>query len=216
VRPLLNAVLAAFVLGLLAGASSALYRPEPRPADEARLRARALAYYRAAKVFDFRTMASLYTPARQLDEERELRELVAKRSKEFATFQAETKSDLQFSADSIKAEELSLGINGNWATTEGSSAVRLEGEDGRIALEKLVWVQSGGDWWIYSMKLPELAAYGNPPDNLRELLTKPRSGERTEVTIDQSPESSPGTAGAGAPTDTKQPDGDKPNSGGGE
>lgn len=182
-KPLIAAVLGAFALGLLAGVGAGNYRPAPKEATEAELCERALAYYKAGKVFDFRTMASLYTPAYQLDATAELRDLVARRTREFASFKAETREDLQYSSDSITPDRIEVEINGRWAKSKGSCLVRTGIEDGVIGLETLVWVQDGGHWWIYQMKLPELAVYGNPPDNLRELLSRPKSDARREIVM---------------------------------
>lgn len=196
-KALLKGALAAFALGLLAGAGAGLYRPQPKAATEAQLRERALEYYKAGKVFDFRTMASLYSPAYQLESESELRNLVAKRSREFASFKEETRSDLQYSANSITPDRIEVEINGRWAKSTGTCLVRTGAKDGVLGLEPLVWVQSGGQWWIYQMKLPELATYGNPPDRYREMLDKPGDKGGKTIMLNQAPGNS-GQAGGGA------------------
>ena len=43
-------------------------------------------------------------------------------------------------------------------------------------------MRTGGDWWVYQRKYPELRAYGNPPDFARELLIhRSESGLETGV-----------------------------------
>jgi len=188
--------LAAVLIGL--GLAVALTRPRPHDETQAELQAKAVEYYKASKVFDFRTMASLYSPAYQQAEAAELRDLAARRVREFSNFKEQTRKDLQYSADSISLESVRVEVEGDWAVSSGTFKMNIDGQDNNIDLEEMVWLRSDGQWWIYQLKPIELSAYGNPPDRFRQLLLKPKANTFTNLRTEQTPTTT-GDAGAAAP-----------------
>ncbi len=161
------------VLAVLAAVAGWLTTPRytpPAEAGEARLRERALTYFKASRLLDYETMCRLYTPARQLADAEQLRGEITERKETYRALADKTIEDLQFSADSIDAGDIELTIEGDWAVAGGT--YEMTGESGSYSLPLLetVWVRDSGDWWVYSLTFEELNAYGNPPDFARNKL----------------------------------------------
>jgi hypothetical protein len=152
--------------GALAGYLSVPHYRPPRSADEARLRERAVEFYRASRRFDMQGMIKLYSPARQLSDTVALNELIAKRNADVAGLKDSVRQEFELAAAAVSSEQLALKIEGNWAVSGGRAD--LPERQGRTAtsvpLENVVWVRSDGDWWIYFLHPAELSCYGNPPD----------------------------------------------------
>jgi len=186
VRRTLWIVIIGVLVGALGGAAAGwLTAPRYRPTvdcGEQRLRERAAEFYRAAHLMDYRTMVRSYTPAWQQADADNLRKLADDRARMYSTFKDETRTDMQRGADSIAPADIEVEREGDWAVTRGE-AVIYEGDlEIPFPLEDLVWLRTGGDWWVYQRKNPELRAYGNPPDFARELLIhRSESGLETGV-----------------------------------
>jgi len=190
--------LLAAVLGF---AAAPHYRP-PAESGEARLRARAVQFYRAQLSFDFWGIAQCYTPAQQLAQASKLADFAASRASQRQGFDEATLKDLQRSADTVTADKLTVQIEGDWAVTGGTVEVVVEGGQVPYPLEQEVWVRTGGEWWMYSMSNEEMAAYGNPPDFARQLLTKRKPGPGAPPQINIKPN---GQAPAAGNQPTPQP-----------
>ena len=163
----------AVLIVIVAGLGGYLLRPRYQPpaeSGEARLRQRAVEFYRAQCLVDYGTIARLYTPARQVDEQQELRAEIDKFAETVRHFQPDTLSDLAASAETVTADALEVEIDGDWAVTAGERLIVTEGYEIPTELDQVVWVRNGGDWWIYTMTQAELIAYGNPPDFARKLV----------------------------------------------
>lgn len=145
------------------------YRP-PAGSGETRLRVRAAKYYQASRLFDSLAMAQLYTPAKQLAEQQDLLKDGDKYLASFSLMDESNQASLRKAAQSITPESLDVELEGNWATTWGEYLLPTANSEITVKLDILVWVRSAGDWWIYTWTLPEIAAYGNPPDESYELL----------------------------------------------
>lgn len=159
------------VLAILAAVAGWLISPRYRaPADdgEARLRQRAVEYYRASRELDYATMCQLFTPARQLAEAEQLRGEIADKRDTYQALADATKQDLEFAAGSITEERIDLQVEGDWAVVGGTCDIAGESGPRALPLTETVWVRNAGDWWLYSLTYEELNAYGNPPDFARE------------------------------------------------
>jgi hypothetical protein len=195
--------LIAAVLGL--GLAFGLTRPRAHDEGIPELEAKVVRFYKAGKVFDYYTMSALYTPALQLDEAGELKDVAGRRKEEYSRFKEDTRKDLQFQADSISADSVELDIEGDWAVSSGVYRMNIDGEATEIPLEQLVWYRYMGQWWVFQNKPIELAAYGNAPDKFRMLLIKPQQG--STLTMTSSEAAGKGAAPAAdesAKTDGKQ------------
>lgn len=225
-------IVALAALGALAAWLTMPRYTPPANGGEARLRERAEQFYRAIQIKDHWTLAQLYTPARQIAEAEELRQKAIDEEALFLRFQEDTREQLRANMDTIHADELTVEIEGDWAVTTGNVTVMQNfGEETlpvEIPIGQLVWVRTGGDWWVYKRVNSELNAYGNPPQfALRVLIKESRSGESAE-TIELTPtpempeETAPDGDGAGgedlagageAPVEDGEPSAD--NQGGG-
>lgn len=156
------------------------YRP-PKDSGEARLRERAAKYYKATRLFDYLAMSQLYTPAKQVAQQQELLEDNEKYLASFSMFDETNQAGLLKSAQSITPDSLEVKLEGDWAATWGVAKYPTANTELTIQLEKMVWVRSGGDWWIYTWTLPEIAAYGNPPDESYEMLKKRKIEEKRRL-----------------------------------
>ena len=155
------------------------YQP-PAAADEARLRQRAAEYYRATRVFDMQAMARLYSPARQAaDAQALLADIELKRGM-WQQLDQESRSNLEVSAESVDAAALDVSIDGDWAETSGTCSYPAGNSQVEVTLDRMIWIRTGGDWWIYTWKTPEIAAYGNPPLEAMELLKQRRTMENRQ------------------------------------
>lgn len=182
--PLMVVVVA--ILGALAGwVAAPRYTPPPDDGEE-RLRQRAVEFFRAQQRFDQAAIQQLYTPARQLAEAADLREVAREKEKLYANMHESTKSDLEENARGITPERITIEREGDWALTSGSSMISEDGYDFPLELGKVAWYRDAGEWWIFEMRLPELAAYGNPPDLVRNFLKKP--GNTSPSSIQMMPE----------------------------
>ena len=185
------AIVALAALGALAGWLTLPRYTPPADSGEARLRERAEQFYRAIQIKDHGTLAQLYTPARQIAEAEELRQKAIDEAQLFQRFQEDTREQLAENAKSIHAAELEVEIEGDWAVTAGSvTAVHHDGEEERsieIPIGQLVWVRSGGDWWVYKRKNSELNAYGNPPQFALNVLISESQGGQAAETIELNP-----------------------------
>jgi len=158
-------------LAILAGIAGWLTTPRYRaPGDSGddRLRQRAVAYYRASRLLDFEGMSRLFTPARQESQTDYLRDNIREKRETYNSLSQSTRDDLQFSADSISPDRLTLKVDGDWAVTSGTCDMRMDGDPVRAPLADIVWVRNAGEWWVYSLTNEELNAYGNPPDFARK------------------------------------------------
>ena len=179
-------VIIGVLVGALGGAAAGwLTAPRYQPmvdCGEERLRERAAEFYRAAHLMDYWTMVRHYTPAWQQADADNLRKLADDRLQMYSTFKDKTRADMQRGSDSIAAKDIEVEREGDWAVTRGE-AIIYEGDlEIPFPLEELVWLRTGGDWWVYQRKYPELRAYGNPPDFARELLIhRSESGLETGV-----------------------------------
>jgi hypothetical protein len=184
------------------GFAAAPHYRAPADSGEARLRARAVQFYRAQLLFDFWGIARCYTPAVQRAQMVKLAEFAASRASQRRGFEAETLKGMQTSADTVSADKLDVQLDGDWAMTGGTCSVTVEGGQVPYTLDQGVWVRSGGDWWVYQMSTEELIAYGNPPDYARKVLmkNKPAKGGTAEFKLDQ-PGGAP-AAGATPPPQT--------------
>jgi hypothetical protein len=160
-----------------AGWQSVPHYSPPPAADEARLRERAAEFYRASRVFDTLTMGRTYTPARQLAETEKLQQDAEEKRRMFEQLDAESRSNLEISATSVDPAALSVEIDGDWAETSGTCTYPAGETEVEVKLERLVWVRSGGDWWVYTWTNPEIAAYGNPSLEAMKLLRERRASE---------------------------------------
>ncbi|MCH7471374.1 hypothetical protein IIA79_00275 [bacterium] len=143
----------------------------PQESGEERLRQRAEALYTAQRLFDVAAIGRIFTPARQHAETDELLDNAAKQAAVFKSFKHETREELKQSAATISGADLEVELEGDWAVTWGKAKYYMDGIEIPITLEKVVWMRSGGEWWVYQMTDDELIAYGNPPDFAREPLT---------------------------------------------
>jgi hypothetical protein len=181
------------------------YQP-PNEAGQGRLRKRAEKFYRALRQMDYGEVARMMTPARQFAETATLRDAVKATQQRQGKLSADTRTSLGKAADSIKADQLDIRIEGNWALTSGSGEVYESGSPVTLPLEDLVWICINGDWWNYDMTNAELAAYGNPPDFARNALmakkNKPAvhdlSAPAAESPVTTEPGGAPDTAGGNA------------------
>lgn len=173
--PILMLVFA--LAGALLGWNSVPHYRPPAASGETRLRERAAQYYKATRLFESLKMSQLYTPAKQLAEQADLLQKSEKFLATFAALEESNQSNLRTAADSITPGSLELELEGGWATTWGSCVYPTENSQVTIKLDTMVWVRSGGDWWIYTWTKPEIAAYGNPPDASYELLKKRKMEE---------------------------------------
>ena len=164
-------------------ATAPQYRP-PEAAGEARLRERAERFYHAMQVFDFLTMSQLYTPARQLADAAELREIATDRADLFLRMQPETRAEQLASVSTIHAAGLDVELEGDWAVTNGTRSIFEGDREIKVALDEVAWVRVVGDWWVYQWKTSELVAYGNPPDFAREMFID----KNAQGILDTSPE----------------------------
>jgi hypothetical protein len=205
----------ALLVVLLAAALGTLSAPRYRPpADngETRLRQRAAQFYRAQRLLDFATMGQLYSPAEQLDKRLELRKLAVERAQMKRSFDKDTLEGLQKSADTVDAAKLTVQLDGDWAVTGGEYSVHTEGQVVPAKLDDLVWVRTGGDWWLYQLSNAELNAYGNPPDFARKLVAK-REFNPEASTVPLSNNTAPPT-GSSEPGGTTPPSSATPPTGG--
>jgi hypothetical protein len=171
------------------------YRP-PHQADEARLRARAVALYRASRRFDMAAMAKLYTPAHQLQSGDKLRKLVDKLAQDAARATPAAREATEAAARSVTADKLKLRLEGDWAVTTGRFT--MPGEHGKagveVPLEPIVWVRTDGDWWVYLLEPDELSCYGNPPDFARNIVATRKFDPTQAGAIAGAPEAQPPAA----------------------
>lgn len=190
-------IVIALLVGALIGAAAGYltaprYRP-PADAGEGQLRARAAQFYRASQLMDFWTMARLYTPAWQLADADSLREQALEKQRIYSTFEDKTRADMERTAGSITADTVEVEREGDWAVTRGKT-ILYEGDlEIPFPLEAVVWVLTGGDWWVYQYENPELQAYGSPPDFARELLIE-RGPSGLEPGVMQMPQEMPDPA----------------------
>lgn len=181
-------VVAMAALGALVGwATAPRYTPPPDDGEE-RLRERAVEFFRAQQRFDQEAIQQLYTPARQLAETADLQEVAREKQELYANMHESTKADLEENARGITPERITIEREGDWALTSGSSLISEDGYDFPLELGKVAWYRDAGEWWIFEMRLSELAAYGNPPDLVRSFLKKP--GNTSPSTIQMMPEGS--------------------------
>jgi hypothetical protein len=176
------------LIGAAAGYFTAPRYRAPANSGEERLRARAEAYYRALQVKDATTIVTSYTPARQLKEREELRQRARHEEQMFSRFEPATQDKLRESSLTIRADELEVQLEGDWAVTNGNITVHpIETEPERMAqipIGEVVWLRTGGDWWIYEWRMSEIQAYGNPPDFALKLLKKQSQGLGNAGTIE--------------------------------
>ena len=167
------------IAGLAGWFSAAEYRP-PADSGEERLEQRALEFYRASSTFDYETMVQLYTPAQQVADSEELNKKARRWKDTFEVdFDEDHRRDLLATADALTSDDLEIRLEGDWALITGLHDVYAEGRPVRMQLDPSVWVRTGGDWWMYQMSVPELSAYGNPPDFARKILFKREFEEHT-------------------------------------
>lgn len=156
------------LVGAAAGYLTASHYQAPAQGGDARLRERAETYYRAIQVKDYQVVTGLYTPARQLAEADELRKTISQQRKLFNSFKPETRKTLRANSLTVKAADLDVQLEGDWAVTNGSVTdypyPDKPDKSVQIPIGKVVWMRTGGDWWVYQQKTSELQAYGNPPD----------------------------------------------------
>lgn len=198
-------VLAAALAGAAAGyLTAARYRP---PADdgEGRLRERAAQFYRASQVMDFWSMVRLYTPAWQQADGASLRQQADEKQRIYGTFKDETRADMVRTADSISAADIEVERDGDWAVTRGETILYQGDLEIPFPLNELVWIRTGGDWWVYQRKNPELLAYGNPPDFALKLL-KLQSEAGDDPSAIEIPTAPPEEPGAADEEPAEQPD----------
>lgn len=163
-------IIVAGLIGFTAGyLTTSRYTP-PAAADEARLRERAEEFYHGMQLMDFSRMAQIYTPARQLADHAELKQIAADRARSFMHFKPETRAEMMASITTINAGELEVRIEGDWAVTGGNRLMQKDGQDVPVPLQPLVWMRTAGDWWVYQHKTCDLLHYGAPPDFARDLL----------------------------------------------
>ncbi len=162
------------LLGILLGGGFALataprYKAPPA-ADEARLRERAVEYYKASRLFDYAHLARMFSPANQQLNTEEVQRQVAKFGGQFPGFDALTQKNLRDAAAGIKPELLELTVDGDWARTGGKGEYPVEDQTVQIPLNDVVWVRTAGDWWVYQLLNPEIQYYGLPPEEIRTYL----------------------------------------------
>jgi len=176
------------LLGAAAGYFTAPRYQAPADGGEGRLRARAEAYYRALQVKDATTIVTSYTPARQVREREELRKRARHEEQVFSRFEPATRDKLRESSLTIRADELEVRLEGDWAVTNGNITVHpIEAEPEKTAeipIGEVVWLRTGGDWWVYEWRASEIQAYGNPPDFALKLLKKQSQGFGGTETIE--------------------------------
>jgi hypothetical protein len=114
-------------------------------------------------------MERMFTPARQLDEADTLQKDATATIKVAAKDSADEKKERQQTADSIKAKDLEVHMEDDWAVTGGKYDLVAFGKHIPSRLDQAVWVYRDGQWWIYSFKPVERNAYGNPPDFAMDL-----------------------------------------------
>jgi hypothetical protein len=154
------------VLAVLAAVAGWLATPRYRPpADdgEERLAARVVQYYQASRVLDYAAMCQLFTPARQLADTDQLHRGIAEKRAALKAMGPAALKDLQFSADSVTADRIDLEIEGDWAVAGGDCDIAVASGTIPAPLPETVWVRNAGDWWLYTMTVAELNAYGNAP-----------------------------------------------------
>ena len=210
-------VIAALVIGALAGY---LYWPRwqpPTEEGETRVRQRAETYYRAQRGADFRGLAQHFTPARQVAEEKELKAQIAKSEQDRSRFVEATLKELEKGAESIKGADIIVLLEDNWAVTSGTSKLYVGESTINFPLDEVVWVFSGGEWWAFSNTSTELNAYGNPPDATRKVLERQRLMNRAPGSsfMQQKQAAPAGETGGGAitvdpPADNSAGDGAEP------
>jgi hypothetical protein len=153
-------------------------------------------------------MTQLFTPAQQLAQAEALAKKAAEFRGQFDKSDDKTKADLRYAADSITTDRISVEIDGDWALTNGEYSMPADGGDFKVPADILVWVRSGGDWWIFQLEDEPLNHYGNPPDKMREPLLTPdlRFGEESSITVQADPPPAVPTAPAtGAEGDAAPP-----------
>lgn len=164
----------ALLIGLGIGRLLAPRYVPPADSSEARLKARAVEFYQAGRLFDALKMRQLYTPARQYAESGSLQEEAASQGKIWDTLDASEKQERQASAERITPEclevELYTGDDWGWAVTKGVAPLLVDGKEIPQQLDQLVWVRSDGEWWVYDRTINELNAYGNPPDYILKIF----------------------------------------------
>lgn len=169
-------IVAALVVlgGAAAGYCSVPHYTRPASSGEDRLRARALAYYRASRTFDMAAMQRLFTPAHQVGSVDKLHKLAQKSRDELAKAKPSFMEHAREQAAQLKPEGLKLQVEGNWAVVGGSFTIPGSGDNPAVdqPLEPTVWVRTSGDWWMFLLEPDELACYGNPPDFARQIVAK--------------------------------------------
>ena len=160
--------------GAAAGYFTVPHYYRPHDSGEARLRERAVQYYRDQLTFNLGAMQPLMTPAHQIGSTDALKKLAQKNRDETSKARPELVKAQQALADALKPEALDVQIDGDWAVVGGNYTVPAEGNNQPLTLPltKSVWVRRAGDWWNFLLEADEVACYGNPPDFAREIVAR--------------------------------------------
>jgi hypothetical protein len=162
-------ILLGLAIGALVGYLLAPKMHVPHVGKEELLRQRAVEFYAASRRLDRWTMVRMFTPARQLEQADKLRKDAEGIVKAAEARSANEKKEAEETASGIKAGDIKVQLEGNWAVTSGKYNIVAFGTNVPAQLDRLVWVYDGGQWWQYNFELPERNAYGHPPDFAMDL-----------------------------------------------
>ena len=167
-------VILALLLGLGLGRVWAPRYQAQEGSLEARLKARAVEFYQAGRLFNALKMRQLFTPVRQTEDFEQLKLDAAQLRSYWDDLDEAAREEQQKSAALVTPEcieaDVYSGEGWGWAVTYGTAPLLVEGREISQQLDRVYWVLTDGDWWIYERTAVELNTYGNPPDPILKEL----------------------------------------------
>jgi hypothetical protein len=162
-------ILLGLAVGALVGYLLAPKMHVPRMDKKQLLVQRAVQYYAASRRLDRWTMVRMFTPARQIEQADKLRDEAEGIARAAAARSADERKEAEETAGGIKAADLDVQIEGNWAVTSGNYDLIAFGQHIPAALDRIAWVYDDGQWWQYNFENVERNSYGHPPDFAMDL-----------------------------------------------